>query len=259
MMSLYKQLFYFFKSVEEQILKSNELFNILNTSVVFFTQNQIRNSFVQLLKKNLSLSSFKKNFKLKNIDFNRARLSAQAKDFLNEHVLISVNLIKLHRDEQIQATLRRFSGWISSIPSMGEGKPSQSIKSLSRDLLKPLHSLNFENRRVLIDQGHKFTSAVNNAIAKDQGAIAVKWVSHWKEEGYNYRPDHKKPDGHIYLIRDNSFVKNGFIKKMNIQYIDDIDGFGQLPFCRCYGIYLFNLRDLPSDMLTEKGKKYING
>lgn len=270
-MSLYRQLLYFFKEVENEVVHNvkitddmlskwqERLSELLNNGVVSFSQHQINTFFSNILKRNLTVSSYRKNFKIRKLDFNKAQLSARSGDFLKEHVLLSANLIRMKRDEQIQATLRRFSGWVSSIPTMGEGKPAQSIKALSSDLLKPLKSLSFENRRVLIDQGHKFTAAVNNSIARDQGAIAVKWVSHWKETGYNYRLDHKKRDGHIFLLKNNPFVRNGYVRKTNVQYIEDVDGFGQLPFCRCYGVYLFSLRDLPIDMLTEKGKKYING
>lgn len=236
-----------------------ELQSLLQTEVVNFSTEKIKKYFDIILRKNLTPLSYQKNFKNKSLNFTRANITATSNKYLDEHVLFSANLIKQHRDEQIQATLRRFSGWITSIPTEGEKTNIEAIGQVSKTMMKPLNSLKYENRRVLIDQGHKFTAAVNNAIAKDQGAIAVKWVSHWREAGYDYRPNHKDRDGHIFFLKENAFVKNGYIKKNGIKYLEDVDGFGQLPFCRCYGVYLFNLRDIPTEMLTEKGKNYING
>ena len=37
-------------------------------------------------------------------------------------------------------------------------------------------------------------------------------------------------------------------------YYDEVDGCGEAVYCRCYATYLYALRDLPSDMLTNKGR-----
>ncbi len=40
-------------------------------------------------------------------------------------------------------------------------------------------------------------------------------------------------------------------------YLDEITQPAEEPFCRCYGVYVNNLRDLPPEMLTEKGRRAL--
>jgi len=42
-------------------------------------------------------------------------------------------------------------------------------------------------------------------------------------------------------------------------YLDEITQPGEEPFCRCFVRYIYNIRNLPDDMLTQKGKSYISG
>jgi len=171
---------------------------------------------------------------------------------LERRTMASANLIKLNRAESIEKTLRRFQGWSTSIPPGGvSGETRREIKKTVR---KSLASLPFEERRVLIDQGHKMTAAISEIIASDGGAIAGRWRSHWRQAGYNYRPDHKDRDDKIYLIRDSWAHAAGLVRKGSVGYYDEVTAAGQEPFCRCYLIWLYNLRDLPADMLTAKGR-----
>ena len=39
-------------------------------------------------------------------------------------------------------------------------------------------------------------------------------------------------------------------------YLDEITQPGEEVFCRCYVTYLYNLRSIPEDMLTQKGRKF---
>jgi hypothetical protein len=174
---------------------------------------------------------------------------------LDRRIMASADLIKLNRNEAIDATLRRFQGWSTSIPPGGvsaERKPA--VKKAVR---KSLSSLPFEERRVLIDQGHKLIAAINDVVASDGGAIAGRWRSNWRQPGYDYREDHKERDGKVYLIRDSWAHRGGLVKQGKAGYVDQSTAPAQEPFCRCYYIYLYNLSDLPEDMLTAKGKEAL--
>jgi len=174
---------------------------------------------------------------------------------LDRRIMASANLIKLNRAAAIEKTLQRFSGWATSIPDGG----SRSVDKLDvkDNIRKSLASLQYEERRVAIDQGHKFVSSLNNIIAVDAGAIAGKWKSNWKQAGYNYRKDHKERDQKIYLIRNNWAKEKGLVKVGPDGYMDDITMPGEEVFCSCKYIYLYNLRDLPDNMLTNAGKEVI--
>jgi hypothetical protein len=52
-------------------------------------------------------------------------------------------------------------------------------------------------------------------------------------------------------------VEKGLIKPGPAGYTDEITRPAEEPFCGCYYRYLYNLRDLPANMLTEKGKEAL--
>ena len=171
---------------------------------------------------------------------------------LDRRIMASAELIKLNRETAIQKTLQRFSGWSTSIPKGG----SDAVKKpkAKQEIKKALASLPFEERRVLIDQGHKLIAAISDIVAIDGGAIAAIWHSHWRQAGYDYREPHKERDGQVYLIRDTWASKAGYVKTGKVGYADKITQPGEEVFCRCYWSWLYNLRDLPFSMLTQKGK-----
>jgi len=170
---------------------------------------------------------------------------------LDRRIVAAANLIKLNREEAIQNTLLRFSGWATSIPAGGSKTVNKTEEK--QKVRKSLRQLPFEERRVLIDQGHKFVSSLNSILAKDANAIAAEWHSHWQQLNYNYRRDHKERDKKVYAIRGNWAIKAGLMHANENGYTDQITEPGEEVFCRCYYRYIYNLRDLPDDMLTEKG------
>lgn len=174
---------------------------------------------------------------------------------LDRRIMASANLIKLNRAQAIEKTLQRFQGWSTSIPAGGvSAEKRNEVKTVVR---KSLAQLPFEQRRVLIDQGHKLTGAISQILAVDGGAIAGVWRSHYRQPGYNYREDHKDRDSKVYLMRDSWANRAGLVKKDAVGYYDEVTAVGQEPFCRCNMIWLYNLRDLPEDMLTAKGREAL--
>lgn len=171
---------------------------------------------------------------------------------LDRRIMASADLIRLNREQAIDKTLQRFSGWSTSIPRGGSSTESKA--AIRREQRKAMGSLPFEERRVLIDQGHKLIAALNGIVAADGGAIAGRWRSNWRQPGYNYREDHRERDDLVYLIRGSWAHRAGLVKAGKAGFTDDVTEPAQEPFCRCYYVYLYNLRDLPDDMLTAKGR-----
>ena len=173
---------------------------------------------------------------------------------LEKRMSASRELIKVNREEMIEKTIQRFSGWATSIPSGGtKVNPDKNIKDSIR---KPLSSLPFKERRVMIDQGAKFISAMNDIVAAEGGAIAAKWRARISS-GYKNREEHKERNNDIYLIRDSWAHKKGFVKPNQHGYTDEIEKPAELPYCSCYYRYIYNVSSLPEDMLTNKGKEFI--
>lgn len=200
-----------------------------------------------------NLIDFEKILKLhQKIDrFTIARVRPQLRAELDRRISASAELIKINREEMIERTIRRFSGWSTSIP-IG-GSKTVEVKEVKEQMRKALVDLPFTERRVMIDQSHKLTSSLNQILATDGGAIAAIWHSHWRQSNYNYRKDHKERDGNVYAIRDSWAIKKGLMKAGSVGYTDEITQPGEEVYCRCNYQYLYNLRDLPKEMITQKG------
>lgn len=182
---------------------------------------------------------------------------------LDRRILASADLIKLNRTAAINKTVQRFSGWATSIPVqdyVGGGLSASSrsgIVANAQHIQKSAEQVDYEARRVMIDQSHKLIANIDNIIATGNNAIAAEWHSHWRQPGYDYREDHKERDKLFYLIRGNWAQKNGYVKAGPAGYLDEITQPGEEVFCRCYVTYLYNLRSIPEDMLTQKGRKFL--
>jgi hypothetical protein len=182
------------------------------------------------------------------------RIRPALRSELDRRIAASADLIRLNREEAINKTLRRFSGWATSIPKGGtEAADKREVK---RDIRKSLAQLPFEERRVLIDQGHKLVSSISDIVATDGGAIAGEWKSHWRQANYDYREPHKERDGHCYLVR-GSWAHNAGLVRPADGYTDDITKPAEEINCRCQYRWVYAIRDLPPDMLTAKGKKAL--
>jgi hypothetical protein len=209
-----------------------------NTLATIFTRVTERGG---ILKMHPGVSRF-------TIDKLKPRLRAE----LDRRIMASAQLIKLNRQQAIAKTLQRFSGWATSVPAGGSDVVDKP--EVRDNLKKALKSLPYEERRVSIDQGHKLISTVNDVIALDGGAIAAEWHSHFRQPGYDARPDHKERDGNVYLIRGNWAQDKGLVKVGTAGYTDDITQPAEEPFCRCNYRYIYSIKALPDDMLTAKGR-----
>ena len=182
--------------------------------------------------------------------FTLDRVKPQMRADLDRRIRASASLIKLNQEEAVAETIRRLSGWATSIPA--GGSEAVDVKPVKDNIRKSLAQLPFEARRVCIDQSHKFAASLNLTLAEGGNALAGEWRSHWRQAGYHYRIDHKERDMRVYAFRKSWAMERGLITKGD-GYIDDQDQVAEKPFCRCWMRFLYNLRDLPVGMLTEKG------
>lgn len=174
---------------------------------------------------------------------------------LDRRIMASAELIRLNRASAIQSTLQRFAGWSSSIPA--GGSRAVATPAVKTGIRRSLAQLPFIERRVAIDQGAKFAASLNATLAHGGNAIAARWVSHWKQAGYNYRPDHKERDDEVYAIRGNWALESGLMKAGAVGYTDEITQPAEEVFCRCFYIYIYHIRKLPDKMLTAKGRMIL--
>jgi hypothetical protein len=177
---------------------------------------------------------------------------------LDRRIMASADLIKLNRTEAVETTLRRFQGWATSIPPGGISEEKR--RTVKEQIRKPLASLPFRERRVAVDQGHKLRANLSEILAIDGGALAGHWRSHYAQQNYDYRPEHKHydVDDKFFVVRDNWAIRQGLMTARGYRYTDEIEAPAQKPFCRCYYVWSHSLRRLPVDMLTEKGREALN-
>lgn len=183
------------------------------------------------------------------------RLTPQMRRELDKHILASADLIRLNKKEAVEKTLRRFAGWATSVPAGGSDQVDK--RSEKERIRKSMSGLPFVERRVLVDQGHKLESSISEVVATNTGAIAGIWRSNWRQANYDYREDHKERDEVVYVVRGNWAMEKGLMKLAGHKYTDDITRPSEEPFCRCKYQYIYSLRRLPEEMLTEKGKSEL--
>ena len=178
------------------------------------------------------------------------KLKPQFQVELTRRILASAELIKLNREQMIGRMLSRFSGWATSLPPDADTNLSEATAHIA----EPVKQSRFEVRRVQIDQGHKLMASIQAVIAEQSGAIAAEWRSHGRhDKSYDARPEHLARDGKIYAIHGNWALERGLMTK-GAGYADEMTQPAVEPFCKCWFRYLTSLRQLPPEMLTEKGK-----
>lgn len=183
--------------------------------------------------------------------FTLDRIAPRLRAELDRRVFASADLIRLNKRQRVEETLRRFSGWATSIPEGGVARPDRRAKKA--EIRKPLASLPFVERRVLIDQTHKLSASVSEILATDGGAVAAVW-RHVHQAGYDGRPDHEARDGRVFLLRGSWAHERGLVRPGPAGYTDDVPGPAVEPFCRCWWTWIYSLRSLPEAMVTARGR-----
>lgn len=189
--------------------------------------------------------------------FTLQQFKPRLRNELDRRIMSAADLIKLNREQAVTKTLQRFGGWASSIPDGGSKVVDK--RDTTTEIRKALASLPYEERRVNIDQGHKLVASISEILAHDAGALAGIWHSHWQQPGYNYREDHKERDELVFVVRGNWALAKGLMKVGPAGYTDQITKPGEEVFCRCFYQWIYNLSDLPAELLTAKGRAGLAG
>jgi hypothetical protein len=187
--------------------------------------------------------------------FTYERIKPHLRAELDRRIFASADLIKLNRQQTIEDTIRRFSGWVSSVPASGSRVVDRREEKAR--IRKPLASAPYVERRVLIDQNAKLQSAIHDILAKDGGAIAGRWRAVHRP-GYDNRPEHLARDGKVFAIRDCWALEKGLMNKGPNGYTDEIEQPAEFVYCSCRYVYYYGLAQLPADMLTARGREALD-
>jgi hypothetical protein len=152
---------------------------------------------------------------------------------------------------QFRTLLRRF---LEKVP-IG-GTKDKSIKSEISGVKKELRHLAEWNQLFHVYKATSFSAEVVYIFALEGNPIAAIWHYDRLDEQGEYRKtyDHKQRDDHVYAVRGNWAIVKGLMKPEPNGYIDEISRPHQELGCMCRLQWIYNLRDLPNMMMTEKGK-----
>jgi hypothetical protein len=185
------------------------------------------------------------------------RVAPELRAELDRRIFAAADLIRLNKAERVGQTLKRFSGWLSSIPPGGTAETD--LRSVASEILKPTAQVKFEARRVAIDQGHKLSAAVAHVVARGEGAIAAIWHDRGEHDrGYDARPEHLKRSGKLFLVRDSWATKDGLVRPGG-PYTDDFEQPAEFPMCSCWWEWQTQPGALPETLLTAKGREWVKG
>lgn len=187
------------------------------------------------------------------------RVAPELRAELDRRIFAAADLIRLNKRAAVEKTLKRFAGWVSSVPP--DGAINFDARSTVSDIGKSVAQLKFEQRRVAIDQGHKLIAAVAHVVARGEGAIAAIWHDRGEHDhGYDARPEHLKRSGTLFLVRDSWAANEGLIRRRpGVKYTDEIEQPAELPFCSCYYEYVTTPARLPAELLSGRGRAYVSG
>ena len=181
----------------------------------------------------------------------RVRPASRAE--LDRRILAAANQIRLNKAAAVEKTLQRFSGWSTSIPPGGGAAIDR--REVKADIGKSVAQVRYEARRVAVDQGAKLIANVAHIVAMGDGAIAAIWHDRGEhDKNYDARKEHLARSGKVYGLRDSWAAQDGLMKRGSAGYLDEITQPAEEPYCSCTVTYLTSLRDLPAEMLTEKGR-----
>ncbi len=194
------------------------------------------------------VKTVKSRHKLEVAGFGPEEIGNKFRPYLTERIRASVELIKLNRDQEIEAQLRRFAGWASG----GMEGQDKRGEDLHKSLNQSIRQMTYVRRRVTIDQGHKLMAAIDDTIAKEYGAIARKWRHIIPHPDYQSRKEHLYRNNKVYAVKDNPELKAGRMKRGPNGYAEDLpDQPAELPYCSCWWSNIYSVEDLPPEMRTN--------
>jgi hypothetical protein len=175
---------------------------------------------------------------------------------LDRRILAAADRIKLNRKKAVETTLARLVGWSTSIPPGGSGVIDK--RAVRAEIGRSVAQVKYEARRVNIDQSAKLISNIAEIVAMDNGAIAGIWHDHGEhDKSYDARPGHLARSGKLYLVRDSWAITQGLVKRGSASYTDEITKPGEEVYCRCYYVWITSPRRLPPELLTIRGKEWV--
>lgn len=188
---------------------------------------------------------------------------------LRARINFSNSLIQLTNSEHSRKINQRFIGWTSSKGEDTSAKGLAEALQIGATFTKARR----HQKRVLGDQTRKMLSNFDSIVAEEHKAIAFIWKTRrdnrvvGNPSGKNPKVtnpevhgDHYHRQDKLYFLHDTWVIKKKLVDTRSKQFAwaDFKDGMpGQPINCRCYATYIYDLGDIPEELLTDLGEKYL--
>lgn len=172
-----------------------------------------------------------------------------------------VNNYRVQADEYLDQQLSELNfilnDFLEKIP-IG-GTKDKKIKSHIALIKKELRQIVRWEKQFYVYKASAFLAEVKYIFSLQEGPIAAVWRYSWLDEQGEYRKnyDHKILNGKIYAVRDNWAMKEGLMISSEKEFVGDIVRPAQEVGCMCNLQWIYNLRQLPNEMMTQKGRSEL--
>lgn len=273
----------FFREIAE--LVENGFFDSMN-----ITKQKKANALIDSYLRDYVRRSFKRATSLTTTDLNRAYIWYKEKGFtknnkglrgwrlvktkpllreeLKRRIHFSLSLISTHNEQTASRLRARFLDWIENRGQDGKKQPlRETLKAGDLFQKRDKHM-----KMVLGDQTRKLIGNFDNIVAQEYQAIGFFWKTRrdrkvvgnpagkYPGQGNPKHGDHYVRQDKFYFFHSTWAIKKGLVntKHKNFRWADFEDGMpGQPINCRCYAYNIYELDDIPEELLTEKGEAYI--
>lgn len=195
------------------------------------------------------------------------KLRPRFRKTLRERIQNSLMLIKTQNESRMNSLHSRFLNWLTD--RNNDSKNKKSLKE-AMQVSKLAQKKDKHFKMILADQTRKMISNFDNIVAEEYDALGFFWKTR-RDNRVTGNPTGKNPKGNemhgdhyhrqdkFYFYHNTWAIKNKFIntKHKNFKWADFEDGLpGQPINCRCYAYNIYELEDIPQELLSKKGIEY---
>jgi hypothetical protein len=169
-----------------------------------------------------------------------------------------INNYRIQAENYFEAQYSQLSALISDF--LNEVPPTAKERTSKISLIKrEIRVLAKWNQQFYAYKARSFPAEIEYVLALENSPIAATWdYSRLDEQGeYAMTYDHKDRDERVYAVRGNWAIAKGLMSVGPDGYIDDIDHPSQEVGCMCSLVWVYALRDLPANMVTDYGRSEL--
>lgn len=222
---------------------------------------------------NKGYSSFLKNAQIHHKGITKTSLNDLKPKFrkeIEDRVKISFNLMKNQEEELKQKIASRFINWVTidSKDVRGNTTSKQSLLNFL-DFAKENGIAEDHAKFILKDQTRKMIASLDDLVAKENNAIGGIWHNRgdrrvvgnpqgiYPHSETKAHGNHWDREGKFYVFKDSWAYQKGYVKGELYDNLED-GGVGVAIGCRCRLEFIYDLRDVPYENLTQRGRELIS-